>query len=910
MARRLTLFIGGQPADVGDNSYVLMNYEIDAISNPAAVKNSFSKQVTLPGTSANNIIFNQAFRLDRTINRSSGLFNPARKTPFEIRNELNEIVEAGYLRLDGVGRNGANVEYKVTLFGELGLFLYGLTYDGEGNKKSLADLVYLNPLAPDEELNFYITRQAVSDAWQTPHSGALSLWKVINFAPCYNGIPDKGFAADKAVGRPYSFDLAESVTVDGVNYSCKNHEALFNLSQQYDEWAVKDLRSYLQRPVISIRAILDAISNPDNNGGYSVDLSNITDPSKFPYQDMWLTLPMLPSLGSGTQSEGDADLVLTSAGTAGTVIGTYEVDNHSIPAGSDMLATINFALVWGDTGATASTLSLSWRHYDRIGYYVDSSVLFVQAVAYASDNSIIGGSDVYIIGSARADVDGIVNDSGYTPTTTPGAYRLLTRGTEMTRQSNGDYISGELALSVKSKDIDTVRVVVTRVFERQTTLHDYHNPPYDYTYTGLSNASCLPTLYDTAGNDYAPETGSISGGSADDTVSYTTTGALRSGSLVTKKMLLSSTKSPADYLIALCKIFGLYITVNAQTKTVTVQRRSDFYTGNVSTAVDLTKRIDASSVSISPFACAAKWYELRLEEAQGAYAKEYYNANGRHYGSKRYDTGYDFDRNTVNLLDKCVIRSAAAILDRNKYWCRLTKSLKTYPSPFLDSGQTYTLWSATDETTDVPIPCPDTSWSLDYYNNANTGCDIADCPKAEFRDSSNKAIAGEDVLLMFQGNASYIGFHISDDTGAMNTLNGGVPCWSLPDAAVSVTLPIFSRYIMVNGAVTKSLDFAVPAVLDIPGVANYPDLATIGYKAWNFFLADRYDINTKVLKCKVDLTGLRNGTDLLRPLYYYGGALWALAKITNQSLTTEDLTECEFIQVQNADDYTNYQYFD
>ena len=53
MRRKVQLYIGGSLADISDQGLVLMNYSFTELQAPSAVKNSYSKQITLPGTDAN-----------------------------------------------------------------------------------------------------------------------------------------------------------------------------------------------------------------------------------------------------------------------------------------------------------------------------------------------------------------------------------------------------------------------------------------------------------------------------------------------------------------------------------------------------------------------------------------------------------------------------------------------------------------------------------------------------------------------------------------------------------------------------------------------------------------------------------------------------------------------------------------
>ena len=137
--------------------------------------------------------------------------------------------------------------------------------------------------------------------------------------------------------------------------------------------------------------------------------------------------------------------------------------------------------------------------------------------------------------------------------------------------------------------------------------------------------------------------------------------------------------------------------------------------------------------------------------------------------------------------------------------------------------------------------------------------------------------------------------------------NDNKPCW-LPRTGsyYSFDIPTFSRYSIVSGVVAKSLDMGTPQEVDVPGLSFDPASA-LYVRRWQAWTRDRLDVNTKVMRCKVNLQGLQVGPDLLRRLWWYGGALWVLNKIDNYSLTTWDPADCEFVQVQDEADYNNGQ---
>ena len=400
MRRKISLYIADRQVDLDDQSFILFNYAMEDLSNPTIVKNSFSQQITLKGTANNNAIFGDAFRLDRRVGNDGGHagadFNPSVKTPFVIYNEMGEILESGYAKLDTITRKRNSVEYKVSLYGGLGSFLYSLSYDVNGNKRTLADLDYLGTGNSASELDFVINAASVRAAWDTDKEGAIdSKWKVINFAPAYNGVPDGNFDAGKALVTPNLVGIEPEVSDDSKTYHTNSGYALVNLSKEHDEWAVKDLRSYLQRPVFSMRAFWNAITKPENNGGYSVDKSILDDYNKFHFNNLWMTLPMLPSLGTMKQSGNDLSLSFQSVlTTAGTKVGRFTI-NGSVPSGTMVAATLNVKFRVTTPTTPASTLYRGTFMSLPSGVTEGKqAVIFAQAVAYGSDNTIVGGSKV------------------------------------------------------------------------------------------------------------------------------------------------------------------------------------------------------------------------------------------------------------------------------------------------------------------------------------------------------------------------------------------------------------------------------------------------------------------------------------------------------------------------------------
>lgn len=924
MRRKISLYIADQLADLDDQSFILFNYTMDDLSNPTIVKNSFSQQISLKGTPANNRIFGEYYKGDRkwaNTGGDSGVdYNAARKTPFTIYDEMGDILESGYVKLDSIERNGADIQYKVTLYGGLGSFFYALSYDEEGNRRTLADLDYLGTGDPTE-LDFIINYNAVLEAWRrlTEDTTAAAKWDVINFAPAYNGIPEGNFSPDKAIVFPDEVGLADSIPKDGVTYTTKNGYALVNFANPQDEWAVKDLRSYLQRPVLSMSAFWNAIARPENNGGYTVDVSAVTGTASLGfYAKLWMTLPLIPSLGSFMQKTGDLVLHLSSTSTSSNSIATYALDERdpgtsSVPTGSKITADINcivrFRMPSGANSYTSLPLSasrVSGRTYDR-----KFSIIFMQAVAYGSDNTIVGGSKIKVGGlpsgvAGRYTGEAIAQMCGFTPAFNQDYERVSF--TEMEKVSTNYFrFPGEQNFKVEATDVDTYKIMMW-VYTATSHYVEGSGVPQTITITSSGQTSTPPgwVNYSTS---YTPTGAYVSRGEEEETVTYTTGETLRSGSHITKSMLLSSSHTPAEYMLSFCKIFGLYFIYDPATRAVTVTKRNNLYQDET---IDLTKRVDLSKgVSIKPLVFDAKWYDFALESVGGAFNDEYVNVEGIPYGIHRVNTGYDFNAETVPIMDSVVFKNACTVLARSKYFNVILQGTNNIfiPSQFLDPGNTYTLWSPTGESLDTDIPCPPTSARVTYYNENPDykGYDVNTARKLELRTADNKPIDGADILVFHEGFDHFPHFDVTDDLPIMDTVNDGVPCWLIVPDAEEVYAPTFSRYTFGNNAmVENSLDFGIPRQFDIPGIRHAAG-CTVYDRGWKNYISDRYDVNTKVMTCRVDFSGMQVGQDLLRKFYWYDNSLWVLNAIRNYSLTTYDPVECEFVQVQDKSNYLNGQ---
>ena len=914
MRRRVQLYIGGMKADIGDQSLILMNWTQEDASAPTAVVAPYSQQVTLQGTPANDRIFG-VWRPDRVTapgGETGAAFDPLRKTSFEIRNAQGEVMEAGYVRLDGITRKRSRYTYKVTLFGGIGSFFYGLTYNEDGSEMTLADLDY-TPAGGPGELDFRITAQAVHDAWNDLGTGADPLWRVVNFAPAYEGIPDKDFDAAKGIVTPSLVGL--SPTQPG-GYTTKGTRALMNLPSAVDQWAAKDLRSYLQRPVLNFGAFIGGVVRKAASLGYTFDASALATlgdyacaPSQPVASDLWLTLRQLTA--SAPVDVSGASLVKTAAPVNVNPLAAWDVTGAVIPTGTKVTVSLSSGVVMG-VGATVPAPRL-WGSYgsptrDNIFRY---SVIFARFVGKAAGTEVCRSKIITLN----------LRDSELTA---PAAYKLIAGSApadddfgEVVRFVDLDVIdatsvrlSARLDTVLEGYDIDRVELQIVRAGVI-AKVNAQGKPSWSY---GESQSTFLPAYFTGSWDAVQHQATSLESvaGSGADTVAFVVPSSLRSGALVTKRMLLGGTNTPAQYLLSYAKTLGLYFATDPATKTVTICTRGGYYDGGT---IDLTRRVDATSVAFRPLAVDAKWYAF-AQDVKGAFASEYEDTYGSAYGSKRVNTGYEFNDDTKDIISASVLRGAVTALEQSKYFNFIVDGADVFrPSVELDEGVTYTLWTADGKNLDTPVPIPGANEVTLTYYNTNPECqgyDIEFANKLQNHGADGKPVDGHDVLVFFEGRNTYEYMKVTDDDATMYAITGGKGCWDLdPGDPDGLSVPSFQRFLWMRGSFyheSAGLDFGAPRELALPRqtITDGDDRMVYG-RGWRAYLQDRYARDTKVMTCKVNLAGLPVGQTLLRCFWWYGGALWTLNKISNYSVTTAHLTDCEFVQVQDKAAYVSGQ---
>lgn len=923
MKRKISLYIGNKPADLSTDSLVQMSYTAEDLSDPAIVKNSYSQQVTLPATRNNDAIFGGMFRADRRTVSGDGStgasFSPLVRTPFTIYDEAGELLESGYMKLDSITAKDGSPAYVITLYGGLGSFFYTLSYDDEGNEMTLGNLPLLDN--PDEQIEFTINKEAVAEAWAALRAGTAGQWQAVNFAPAYNGFPDSGFNADKAVGNPADLGGKNEAIVGDKTYRPINNNSLFDLGEDFTEWQTKDLRSYLQRPVVSVKSLIAGISRFAAARGFTLDL----DPEFFSsinsyYADAWMTLPLLSTAerldeegNKAISGSGASEMVDSGAYLEGVVAKMSPVN---ISPDALVTVTVKPNIVFTTDPTDADTyLNVVRMIFGEIESAAGIMV-FEQLLLLDNFGENVGASPIQVYTSGVWD-ENISASQWAGMTDLPmanrayGANLVITDklNTTTTRIASNHRIPDANLQELSATGIGVAQAIV-KIWVRRVS---YYKPQKVWLLSAFNGGIAL-AQWNTSGSVSTPmliDVGNYSVEVNDGHLEYKVNG-YRSNSVITQKILFGDTMTPAAFLLSYSKMFGLSYIYDKGTKTVRLVTRNTLYDGEV---IDLQTRLDRSKeIKTTPMVMSTKWLSFSTGESEGEFVGLYRDKYGREYGAQKINTGYDFNADTKDVLESVEFKGGAEVLEKSTYFNNLTLDGKKIPSPFLNGKASYRLYSNgnVNNSTELEGLTPGgDGLDIGYFDEAMPSYDIL--PKLQCHGDNNGATDGNNVLLFHRGfiaddakiAAAYVRFIITDDSPEMYNLNGG-PCWELSNGDPATGMPIFGRHFMAGSEVKYSMDFGVPAELDIPFVTVDTDAAVYA-RSWQKYIEDRYNVDTRVRSAYVDFRGIQVGEHLLRKFYFADNAIWVLNKISNYSLTGAGTTQCEFVKVQDRKAYIEGQ---
>lgn len=957
MNKDISLYLGGQKVDWSKTPDILLNYQRTDYQNPTITKNMWSKTLTIEGTPNNNNIFNHIWNLERVMDDSFILFNPSQKVQFELFNDA-EIVETGYAKLDAINKDGYKIEYNITLYGGLGSFFYSLAYDINSDKeKTLADLNFMGGSNPDDEFDFEINKSAINDAWAAlrttgSNTGSWKKWDYINFAPSYNGLAD-GFDSDKVLinvkdasgmivrytdddGLHYG-TLPTTVNNSGTAYTPYNGYLYAEMQRDCNEWEMRDLRSYLQRPVLSVKGLFDAIKNPVNNGGYNVVLDQEFFSSGNPYYDKaWITLPLIDS----TQITEDSyeSWQWAKRNTSADYRPRFrfiELRNVGSMGDTPDILSINFEIHATFTGSTADTLYMITMFHSSgmgtdgapVGDWMAANLTAFQF--YINRNGNLGTPYVDDIASSnRLILASHLPDGTYWNGFVGFGDMPLENHTNQwcygywKRVSGSDYVwtmddgTTLFHVDLETNHINTIpllAVLTKTIYNLDDTAFNYDDIHDGYSYDAQyysSRAEMNAHRGKYLFSEYPKDMGSE--------IVYRGGNTVRSYQQIKKKNLLGGMEgTPCDWLLSYCKLFGLFFEKDKLSDTIYIKMRKNWY---INEQIDLDELIDrGQDINITPLTFESKWYNFNYTESEGKLLDKYKEIYAQDFGKQLIDTKYNFDADEIDLLEDNNYKNGLVALEKSNYFNLKydVKGNEIFPClynwctvSYFHEGEKYDIYMA--------LPAGTNTVEL----NPNTPKEFYDfLPKLQLHDEDNGPVDGDGILVFFNGlkNTGDVDYWISDDIDEMFD-NGTNPCWlqtrsfsSLNGNTIAVeihTLPEFNRYCLYHNIITATWDFGYTKELYVP--YYYYDVnrtPTMYENFWKAYIQDLYSVNTRNVDCYVAL----NANDVygfMKRFYWWDNSLWVCTKVTDFDICVDKATKCSFTKVNDINAYFETPTFD
>ena len=954
----IRLYIANKLVDCTDGISLPITYQLEDFSNPTLVKNSFSKTIAIPGTKNNNKIFGEIYKLDRMQHYEewtgnpelNGInFDPSKRVEFQIYKDA-DLVESGYMQLNDISIQENNVTYNITLYGGIGDFFYGLKYKEDGTAKSLADIRYFieddqgNVLDESEEMNFEVNKDLIYEAYTKDYTQeGNELLDTITFIPSYNGIYDD-FDSSKCLINTNEIStevFPTSKEEDGTTYTTLNGFGLASLEKDCTEWETRDLRSYYQRPAIKVSKLIESICREENSG-YNVTYDETFFNDHNPYwSKTFVALPLLTSNENITDEDiGELTNIsqfntesyqfaqITPSTSRNGALGRIIADIPNTTVDENGVITVTD---WNES--TRLNLSVSYRMWCHLNSLprqnpgsdemffsigrIGGSGFFMYRQVYSNYLAIIDVETGQAAGWSQVEQIDDHYWGQYTPAIQPFDGATVVRRSGRLKKAatgNTDYY---FQTDNSNENEFTLKIANCKVPRRFSI----------FLITRINIASSNPALVsdekyyvssswgfnNNAMTDYWGENVITAG------VAKLTNYESYGNSLnFEKRTVLKTDKTPADFLLDYTKLFGLYFIKDRYEKTIHICTRNTFFNGVMN---NWDKRIDYSKdMTVTPILFDKKYYLMQLDTPETKDALKYKSQYTQQYGQQRLSTGYNFNYDSDNFYDENIYQQIVPTIDSDRLFRNFYDSQGNPVPSWLVDNASYELFNGT-ESTSIDLygrNLIDSSRTVEWNGK---GADF--WAKSSFfsLDSDDKNLVEiESALLMWNGihplvasDGSTVPFWITDNIPEMDELNDGDPCYiyteseyDADDNRIARRITALPKYINCTidqwNNVAYSLDFGLPKEIYM-GNVNYTEDATIYANFWKKFYNDQFNIDTKKVTCFVKLDNMNQ--DFLREFYFFDNAIWVLNKVDSYDVNSDATVRCEFIKVQDVNNYTN-----
>lgn len=853
----IELYLDGRKADIQKDIDIAITYESIDTTSPEAIKNSFSKTVTLIGSRENNALFGEIYRLDRNIFESDNYrtisFDPRKRVGFELYND-GAIVDEGYFQLDSISRRGGVINYEITLYGSLGDFFYNLSVGEDGKELRLCDLKY--GFANEESTILTWDKDYIRSSWNRLSStySPYDIKQNITAVPTYSGNYDD-FDNEKIFVN-YSGLNAESKTVWGEEIAeqdatgtPRNGFAIVEAGRDLDEWETRDLRSVYQRPAIKLSKVFEAIADPENNGGFNVALHKSILESPY-YKDTFILQKRIDleetdtsqasSFGFNTEVTSDSDIELIGISNSGILnldgqysrrcsilhktfflsgeggVTDFELTDEVINLGK-YSAVINIDISGVPTDrnlAVFRTVQVDKKIGPELpdkntAFFADILSGYFFEFEYMTGSTVLATKYYYIY----SDKDGLLDTAKHNvadfkaaiDTYAGGSVVMLNlgnaRSTEGTNRIIWEYAEDLIPVLSGCSAGDRLKIRATIENPSFFGVTRYHEGQYLIPTKGIIKQGFDDVIIwagDSNRDTYYNGRDKIS-------VDITTSEYIEAGFTIdsntagqsipcTKEMLINTEKSPFDFLVGFTKMLNLKYLYDKGSKTINILPMRKYYKDEI---INVEEKIDrGKDFTITPHVAETQYYKYCLPTPE-TYASELYKKKtGKDYAEHILNTGYNFVRDVEDVLEDNFFTNLVPFRLSSIFMTDVKKNGYIMPTGTICPSFTLHMWNTVTGQEMTAVKAGLGSNAINPIAKTFDNYPKLCC----FDEDDNLVDDATDSLVFFTGYENVEGRHylLSDNLKYMLDLNGGNYCHLYTD-----TTSYSSPYASDSGRVAK-----------------------------------------------------------------------------------------------------------
>lgn len=249
----------------------VMSLKSTDYDDPTSIFTNYSKTIEIPLTNNNKKILNFVNRTDSIIS--------GKKQYNCIINNNGLLLDKGFIVIESTD----NYNAYVTFYSDLCLFFKNLSENENGDERKMHELkLGFNDSEYYYNGNIYLSSQYLAESWDKLRTGpydATDVLKNITLCPTYGGYYDDFDSEKVLLWDPTSNSyIADRYNITATSTTYTGNYALFNAPRELASYEIRDFRATRQNIAVKTKCLLDAISSPENNGGYEIiwdeDFSN------------------------------------------------------------------------------------------------------------------------------------------------------------------------------------------------------------------------------------------------------------------------------------------------------------------------------------------------------------------------------------------------------------------------------------------------------------------------------------------------------------------------------------------------------------------------------------------------------------------------------------------------------------